>query len=700
MKTHAFAATCLSLLCATVLSAQSTETIPFLALMQPGNETPAIADSSSGNAIIWLHVIRDAAGAITSGSVDFDISTKFSSAVTATGLHIHNAAAGVAGPIVVPTDIGAGDKSIAVDATGRIRIQKQVQFPLASPSPLSLTVINDMVANPQNYYVNIHTTDRPGGAMRGQLLRAEMKIMMGMMSSANENPPVPLPVSGVATVTHMRAVDSKGAVALAASVFNLEYTGFDAGTIFTGFHIHSSPAGVNGPVIINTGLSGTNTAKPDPSGAGNLNYVIPMSPLDTSFAAEVAAVNGLFDNPINYYINIHTTSFGGGIMRDQLHNTEKSVFQVNMLPSNETPAVTGLDASARAAIPLYLLRNDDGTVLAGTAVFDVNFRGFPAGTTITGLHVHAAAAGVAGGIVIPTDVNSLANKIVSDTGSGNIFKTVTIASAAGVAALNNLVQNPAGFYANMHTTTNPGGAIRSQLGGDLGKPAVKSLSSLASSFTSVAPGSILSIFGDNLAPLTSNTNGFYSGKSLATSLDGVSVTIGGAKAPLYLVSPGQINVQVPLELTAVGQPLVVTTPAGASAPIGVNLAATAPVIPILDSASGLGAVVKNSDYSLITAANPARTGDVIVIYSTGLGQTTPAMKTGVPLPASGGFSSTAPVTVQIGTQNATVLYSIGSPGFAGLYQTAVTVPSGVTGTVPVVLKTGSTSSNPASITVR
>src|SRR5262245_35479145 len=100
------------------LAAQTAATIPFLALMQAGNETPPINDTSSGNAIVWLHVLRDASGAITSRSVDFDLSTRFSGAVTATGFHIHNGAAGVAGPIVIPTDVNATDKAIVIDAAG------------------------------------------------------------------------------------------------------------------------------------------------------------------------------------------------------------------------------------------------------------------------------------------------------------------------------------------------------------------------------------------------------------------------------------------------------------------------------------------------------------------------------------------------------------------------------------------------------
>src|SRR5215831_12814861 len=117
-------------LCAGSLLAQQqkSDLVAFLALMQPSNEVPAISDTSSGTAIIWAHVVNDGTN-VLSASVDFNITTKFSGAVTATGLHIHNGASGVAGPIVIPTDVNGGANSIAIDATGRASISKQVQSP-------------------------------------------------------------------------------------------------------------------------------------------------------------------------------------------------------------------------------------------------------------------------------------------------------------------------------------------------------------------------------------------------------------------------------------------------------------------------------------------------------------------------------------------------------------------------------------------
>jgi uncharacterized protein (TIGR03437 family) len=674
-------------LCVPVLKADTAQTISFLTMMLPANETPAITDTSVGNVIISLHVVRDSTGAITSGSVDFNVACRFSGAVTVTGLHIHSGAAGVAGGIVIPTDVS----SIAVDATGRTTVQRQVQFPQTTP-PVALSTITDLIANPSNYYVNIHTTDHPSGVMRGQLMLAEGKIVMAQMSAQNETPPVASTASGVAEVTLLRALDSSGNVALAEAIFNLDYTGFNTGTTFSGFHIHSGAAGVPGPVIISTGIS---SVPADPSGAGSLSYAVPITPLDSTFSNEVATINGLFENPNNYYINIHTTVFPSGVMRDQLKDVDRNVLQVNMLPSNEVPPVMNLAVNAVSAIVVNTLRNPDGSIAAGSVGFDVNFRGFPAATAFTGLHIHQQAAGMNGGIVIPTGLGAGAASVTTDSGNGNVDRRVTVATSAGIAALNQLVQDPSGFYVNMHTTVYPSGVIRSQLAGTLSKPAITGAAADASTITTAAPGTILSIYGTNLAAFTSDLNGFYNLTALPTSFDGVSVTIGGVKAPFYFVSPGQLNAQVPFEVAPGTQPLVVTTAAGASAAMNVTVASLAPSIFVVAPANNLGAVVKSTDFSLVTGANRVKAGDTVVIYSTGLGQTTPPVQTGVPVqpPGAGAFNNTGSVSVTIGGQNAAVVYSIASPAFVGLYQTAVTVPSGVTGNMPLILKAGSASSN-------
>jgi uncharacterized protein (TIGR03437 family) len=592
--------------------------------------------------------------------------------------------------------------SVAIDATGKTRIQKQVQFPAAAP--LTVSLVADLIANPQGYYVNIHTTDHAGGAMRGQLMPADMKVLMGLMSAKNEVPPTGVNASGVASVLLLRAHDATGAVAAATAIFNLDYTGFDAaaGTSFTGFHIHSQTAGNNGSVVINTGIgAGANSVPVDPSGAGNLSFVVAMSPLDTSWATagingELNTVNSLFATPANQYINAHTDKFGGGVMRDQMRNTERNIFQVTMLPANEVPPIAGLTATGPTRIPVYVLRNPDGSVAAGAVLFDVNPRGFPAPTTFTGLHIHEGAAGASAAVVFPSGVDGTANKVVSDTGNGNIFRLVNVSSAAAIASLNRFMQNPNGFYVNLHTTVNPGGAIREQLMPALAKPAI---SYVSSGVTTAAPGAIMSVVGTSLSPLASGVD-MAQFTALPSTMDGVTVTVGGVKAAIYTVFPVALNIQIPFEVALGPQPLVVTTAGGVSTAFTLTVANAAPSIFVFDQI-GTSSVVKNSDFSLLTATNKAKVGDIIVIYSTGLGQTTPAMTTGAfVVPPASGFNNTSTVTVTIGGVDAPVIYSLASPGFAGLYQTAVTIPSGVTGSVPLVLTSGTAKSNSVNIPVQ
>ena len=139
------------------------------------------------------------------------------------------------------------------------------------------------------------------------------------------------------------------------------------------------------------------------------------------------------------------------------------------------------------------------------------------------------------------------------------------------------------------------------------------------------------------------------------------------------VGPGQINAQVPVDVPAGQQAVVVKNTVGPSASFNVTVVATAPAIFF----SPVAAVLKNVDFSLVGAANPARAGDVILVYCTGLGATSATLATGTLVPSTTTYSTTAPVTATIGGNQATVVYAIASPGFAGLYQVAITVPPGL-----------------------
>jgi uncharacterized protein (TIGR03437 family) len=169
-----------------------------------------------------------------------------------------------------------------------------------------------------------------------------------------------------------------------------------------------------------------------------------------------------------------------------------------------------------------------------------------------------------------------------------------------------------------------------------------------------------------------------------------------------VLTPTYAVVQVPVDSSTGAQPVAARNANGAAAAtVNVNVAATAPGV-FFDSNGGI--FQKNADFSLVGANNRARAGEIILVYSTGLGVTTPGLQSGQITPGPGTTSryyNTATTTVTVGGQNADVVYSIASPGFAGLYQTAFLVPAGVaSGSAPVVVRVGGAASNSVNLMVQ
>lgn len=175
----------------------------------------------------------------------------------------------------------------------------------------------------------------------------------------------------------------------------------------------------------------------------------------------------------------------------------------------------------------------------------------------------------------------------------------------------------------------------------------------------LAPGSLVSIFGTGLAEATGSATAL----PLPPVLAGAQVLVNGAIAPLLYVSPLQINAQAPFGLQG-GEASVVIRRNG--------LESAAVRVPLVEAAPGLFAPVLKADYSLVSAANPASRGGIILLYGTGLGAVTPAVSAGVAAPVA---ATVAAPAVSIGGWPARVLYSGLAPGYAGLYQINVEIPA-------------------------
>src|SRR4029434_10876032 len=104
-------------------------------------------------------------------------------------------------------------------------------------------------------------------------------------------------------------------------------------------------------------------------------------------------------------------------------------------------------------------RNSTGAIPAGTADFLFQLSGFPSSTTIIAAHIHPGAAGVNGGVLVSTGLVATSPVTQSDRAMSITSVPVTVPAAT----LQTIVNNPAGFYFNVHSPTNSGGVARGQL---------------------------------------------------------------------------------------------------------------------------------------------------------------------------------------------------------------------------------------------
>ena len=187
----------------------------------------------------------------------------------------------------------------------------------------------------------------------------------------------------------------------------------------------------------------------------------------------------------------------------------------------------------------------------------------------------------------------------------------------------------------------------------------------------VAPGSMVSIFGANLA----STSLAASSATLPMAIEGTSVTFNGVAAPLYFVSAGQINAQVPFDVGLGNVSVEVKVGAQVSSPQTANVEAFAPGIFTVDS--GTGAIFHTSDYVMVSSSAPAHPGEYVLIYVTGLGSLRTPVVSGTPAPSNPPAETLKTPIVSIGGLSSQVSFSGLAPGFVGVYQLNVQVPLSV-----------------------
>ena len=365
--------------------------------------------------------------------------------------------------------------------------------------------------NAQNLYFNVHSTANPDGEIRSQIVPsspafntdagnpAANNTFSALLSGDQEVPANASKASGYGTVVLDPAAKTISGVLVTNNV------------VGTGAHIHNGITGVGGPVIF-------------PLSGGPTVWTLAST---TVTDAQIADLNAGA-----YYFNVHSAAASGGEIRGQL--TQQLRFAA-LSGASEVPAVT--------------------TTASGSGVLAFNptnnqIRGFvkTSGITATAAHIHEAAAGINGGVIVPL-TQTPAGSGIWVVAAG---QTLTASQAASFNAGN--------LYFNVHSAANPGGEIRGQI-----LAASITVGNAALDGAKEVPAVSISASGTGILALNSVTKQVY-GNVRTSGIEGTQAHVHEAAAGI------NGSVIIPLTLTpplsTLQSPLAISTSSLADGAVG------------------------------------------------------------------------------------------------------------------------------------
>ena len=186
----------------------------------------------------------------------------------------------------------------------------------------------------------------------------------------------------------------------------------------------------------------------------------------------------------------------------------------------------------------------------------------------------------------------------------------------------------------------------------------------------VSPGEFIALYGSGLAAATTAASAL----PFPSALGGVTISVNGMAAPIYFVSAGQIDCIIPYKVTGQTATIVVTNNGVVSNTVSAPLAATSPGVFTLDGSGAGDGSITHADGSIVNAASPAKRGETVVLYASGLGLLTNPVNDGAGASALNNAVATVTVYVAgVAVPARNVLYQ-GLTASAGLYQINFVVP--------------------------
>jgi uncharacterized protein (TIGR03437 family) len=446
---------------------------------------------------------------------------------------------------------------------------------------------------------------------------------------------------------------------------------------------------------------------------------------DTIDSSQTALVTNLTGRPTQFTSGTVTSDNSGWFRSTP---STASIAGSAAAPIVIQPVTTGLSPGIRRGVVTLLF--DDGSVRNVNLLLLLLANSGPsnrapasprgaAGCSPTKLIIvlSSESSGLIGSVYFPA---ALESKIVDDCAQPVTSGTVTVSFSNGDAPIS-LVPLGDGTWAQTWVPQHPATAVTltlsasaggiagtatavASVGGTSQPPPVVAPGGVVNSagsaqLAAVAPGSLISIYGDRLASTAAPSPTLPLGINLA----GTSVLLAGQSLPLLFVSSRQINAIVPYDLHPNAQYfLLVQNGNSYSAPQPVTIATSNPAI-FSQDASGMGpGLIADANGQLISASNPAHAGDVVVVYAAGLGPVNPGVDAASGTPTDHLEPTMNPVSVSVGGVAAQVSFSGLTPGFVGLYQVNVAIPPGVSPgiSVPVALTSLGQTSNTVTTVVK
>jgi uncharacterized protein (TIGR03437 family) len=211
----------------------------------------------------------------------------------------------------------------------------------------------------------------------------------------------------------------------------------------------------------------------------------------------------------------------------------------------------------------------------------------------------------------------------------------------------------------------------------------------------VAPGNLVLIYGKNLAGVSEATPA-----PLPGNYKGTQILVEGRPSPFFYVDPEFVVAQLPTDLLpARSYPVVAQVNGAISVPINIAVVGTRPGVATLSD--GRVIAQHGADYSLVTDASPAKPGESLLMYLTGLGATNPSVQAGAFTPLSPLSPAAMQPTVTVDGTPAQVQFAGLTPTAIGLFQINFVVPATArSGDLDLVITQNGTPANATKLIVR